>query len=331
MNIKCKTLLALCLVACAGVPAQAVAVATQPPQQSAARMSVADKAMVIAATTVGGRIIAVGERGGVLLSDDGGKTYRQARTVPTRATLTAVSFVDKNRGWAVGHWGVILATNDGGETWQLQRDDRSVDQPLFTVWFKDAQHGFAAGLWSLLLTTADGGKTWQRSSIAAPGASGGKADRNLFQVFADRNDGLFITAERGAVLRSKDFGKSWQELHTGAKGTLWTGCVLQSGVILVGGLQGKIYRSVDGGESWAAITSGTKSSITGFAQMPDGSVIAVGLDGVILESRDDGVTYRLETRPDRVALTAVVAGSDGRPLYFSARGVLAKDTNGARR
>ena len=34
--------------------------------------------------SAGQRLVAVGERGHVLLSDDQGKTWRQARTVPTR-------------------------------------------------------------------------------------------------------------------------------------------------------------------------------------------------------------------------------------------------------
>lgn len=314
------TTLGLCLFASAGAQSRA-AEAKPASALGAARLAQPEKAMLLAAANAEGRIVAVGERGVVLLSDDGGRSYRQARSVPTRATLTAVSFVDKSHGWAVGHRGSILATTDGGESWQLQREDRTVDQPLFSVWFKDAQHGLAAGLWSLLLSTTDGGRTWAPVALPAAGG-GGKADRNLFQIFADRQDGLFITAERGAVLRSRDQGRTWQELATGSKGTFWTGCVLDSGVILVGGLQGKIYRSTDGGQTWAAVASGTRSSITAITPFPDGRVVAVGLDGVILESRDEGLTYRVDTRPDRVALTAVAAGPGGQSLYFSARGVV---------
>ncbi|MFU0418243.1 WD40/YVTN/BNR-like repeat-containing protein, partial [Acinetobacter baumannii] len=91
--------------------------------------------MLLDATRAGKRVVAVGEHGIVLLSDDEGKTYRQARTVPVSATLSAVSFADEKHGWAVGQWGVILATSDGGETWVKQRMDTAVDQPLFSVVF----------------------------------------------------------------------------------------------------------------------------------------------------------------------------------------------------
>jgi photosystem II stability/assembly factor-like uncharacterized protein len=115
---------------------------------------------MLAVAAAGSRIVAVGDHGTVLLSDDAGRTYRQAREVPTRILLTSVCFVDDQQGWAVGHWGVVLQTRDGGETWKLLRQDTSVDQPLFSVYFTDRSNGLTAGLWSLVLRTTDGGSSW---------------------------------------------------------------------------------------------------------------------------------------------------------------------------
>ena len=39
----------------------------------------------------GSRIVGVGERGHVVLSDDNGKSWRQAKSVPTRAMLTGIT------------------------------------------------------------------------------------------------------------------------------------------------------------------------------------------------------------------------------------------------
>ncbi len=123
----------------------------------AARLERPMAAGLLGVAHAGKRLVAVGDRGAVLLSDDAGATFRQARSVPTRATLTSVSFADERNGWAVGHWGVILHTTDGGETWTVQRDDTSVDQPLFSVWFCVKRNGVGGGLWSLILRTAVGG------------------------------------------------------------------------------------------------------------------------------------------------------------------------------
>jgi len=88
------------------------------------------RAQMLAAARAGSRSVAVGDHGTVILSDDG-KTWRQAKDVPTSVLLTSVCFVDDKQGWAVGHWGEILHTEDGGETWKLQRTDTGVDEPLF--------------------------------------------------------------------------------------------------------------------------------------------------------------------------------------------------------
>ncbi|GAB7549049.1 WD40/YVTN/BNR-like repeat-containing protein [Cupriavidus sp. 8B] len=277
--------------------------------------------MLLDATRAGKRIVAVGEHGIVLLSDDDGKTYRQARTVPVSATLSAVTFTDDRHGWIVGQWGVILATNDGGETWSKQRMDTAVDQPLFSVLFTNDHDGIAVGLWSLMLQTHDGGKTWARTPLPKP-PGGGKADRNLYHVFADRQGALYVSAEQGAVLKSTDGGVNWDYLATGGKGSLWSGVAMPDGRIVVGGLLGSLFQSSDGGATWRPLKAETKSSVTSLAAAGKG-LIAVGLDGLVVKQREDGAALEVAQRPDRAALTAALIDATGRPILFSNEGVLA--------
>lgn len=56
----------------------------------------------------------------VLRSEDGGQSWESSPT-GVSSPLTAMTFVDEQRGWAVGEFGVILATEDGGRTWSAQR------------------------------------------------------------------------------------------------------------------------------------------------------------------------------------------------------------------
>ena len=76
----------------------------------------AAKGLMIDVVHAGKRLVAVGDRGHILYSDDQGATWTQAK-VPTRQLLTAVFFVDDKQGWAVGHDAQILASTDGGATW----------------------------------------------------------------------------------------------------------------------------------------------------------------------------------------------------------------------
>src|SRR5688572_4197764 len=55
----------------------------------------AARILQIAVTAAGRRLVSVGERGVALYSDDGGKSWTQAR-VPVSVTLTAVQFVNQH-------------------------------------------------------------------------------------------------------------------------------------------------------------------------------------------------------------------------------------------
>jgi len=70
-------------------------------------------AVLLAGAQAGKRIVAVGERGVIALSDDDGTTWHQA-PCPVSVTLTMVRFVDNQHGVAVGHGGTVLTTSDAG-------------------------------------------------------------------------------------------------------------------------------------------------------------------------------------------------------------------------
>lgn len=319
-------LLVLAVLAAVGRPALA-----QPPAQPTARTPAsvlplapaelrptAASSALLAAARAGQRLVAVGERGTVLLSDDDGRSFRQAQTVPVATTLTGVSFADARQGWAVGHGGVVLHTGDGGSTWQLQRSALARDQPLLAVQALDAQRAVAVGLWSLVLHTRDGGRSWQPAQLPALAAAK-LSDLNLFGLFAGRQGVLYATAEQGRVLRSGDGGASWSLLDTGYRGSLWAGTVLDDGSLLVGGLRGTLLTSRDGGAHWVAVPSPARNAITGLAQLPDGRIVASALDGVVLVGPAQAPLVARQA-PDRTAFTAVVTDRHGSPVLMSRAG-----------
>src|SRR5688572_11128826 len=81
------------------------------------------------------------------------------------AELTAVTFVNADRGWAVGDRGVIWHTADGGRSWKQQSS--GVTCRLEAVQFLDGDNGWIAGGWTqpythethgVILRTRDGGQ-----------------------------------------------------------------------------------------------------------------------------------------------------------------------------
>lgn len=278
----------------------------------------AAEAMMLGAAKAGERVVAVGANGYVILSDDGGASYRQAARVPVDFTLTGVAFADARNGWAVGHGGAVIHSADGGEHWDLQRLETGVDQPLYSVYFRDAQNGWAAGLWSLLLHTEDGGKSWNQ--VKLPALEGLKrADLNLLKIFAGPDAALYIAAEQGTLFRSGDDGAHWQGVKTGANASLWAGAVSGAGTLIVGGLGGKLLRSADGGASWQAAAAPAAASITSLL-VEGGQIWAGALDGGVLHSADDGRSWQVQARA-RQGVTALAGGA--RLLAYSKQGPLA--------
>ena len=114
---------------CWAAPAGTVAAAGfQDPLALPAQASAfAHRSLLQGAARAGTRLVAVGQRGHIVHSDDDGASWKQA-SVPVSSDLTAVRFVNENRGWAVGHDGVVLHSADGGRNWTLQLDGRRANQ-----------------------------------------------------------------------------------------------------------------------------------------------------------------------------------------------------------
>ena len=276
-----------------------------------------EKVAIIAATLAGKRIVAAGDYGIIVLSDDG-KKFRQAKSVPTRTVLTSVFFLNDRQGWAAGHDGTILTTSDGGENWQVQRAEPGKDRVLMSIWFENAQHGLAVGQFGLALETDDGGKTWKERKLV----DGEAGERHLFQIFAGPDGLAFVAAEAGTLLRTTDGGRTWKAIQTDNKGSFWTGLVQKDGNVIAAGMRGHVYRSADKGLTWSAVPSGTQQSITGILSHEDGSIHLFGNSGVLLLSSQDHVmSFKLMSRVDRSNITAAV--SVGQKDYlFSLNGLL---------
>ena len=258
----------------------------------------ASRSLLLDAVSDGNRIIAVGDRGHVLVSDDGGDLWTQV-PVPTRSMLTAVAMPDSKNVWAVGHDAIILHSADGGRTWVRQYYAPDLESPLFDVWFENDKHGLAVGAYGLVLQTLDGGRTWDRLYPVE--------EENHWNGIAMGSDGtLYVAAEFGLVFRSLDGGKTWEAIRTPYEGSFFGLIPLPDGTLIVFGLRGNIYKSGDRGETWTKVPTGTTASLFGGTLIPDGTVVLAGRSGTVLVSRDNAGSFQVWNRPDRQGLSAVL-------------------------
>jgi photosystem II stability/assembly factor-like uncharacterized protein len=110
-------------------------------------------------------------RAAIYHTSDGGLTWEEQYNPDLEITLTGVSFVDANHGWAVGFvlnsgvtGGTVFHTSDGGTTWERQT-------PQATFWdvqFLDANQGYVVGFDYVgaqgppVYRTLDGGDSWEK-------------------------------------------------------------------------------------------------------------------------------------------------------------------------
>lgn len=273
--------------------------------------------LLLSAAMAGNRMVAVGQFGHVVYSDDGGATWVQAKTVPTQVTLTSVYFVNDKVGYAGGHDSTVIRTDDGGETWVSSYHNIESQSPIMSVYFVDENHGFAMGAFSFVVETSDGGKTWTQRELIA----GDNEDSHLNKVFATKTGTILVAAEFGKVFRSSDHGVTFSLIQTSYEGSFWGGMSLKNGSALIYGMRGNIYRTNDDGLTWVRMNSGTDKSVSGGYELDNGTIVLVGLQGYVGYSTDGGENFTEVTRADRLGYVAVLPAANNQVAVFGEPGV----------
>lgn len=197
----------------------------------------AAKSTMLGITLAGKRLVAVGQRGHILLSDNG-KDWKQVE-VPVNTMLNRVRFRDDKNGWAVGHDASIVATVDGGQTWVLQHYDPEA-RALYDVVFLDAERLAAVGAYGSYWSSADNGKTWEAKTFPI-----GELGQHFNAAVRLADGSLLIVGERGLLVRSRDNGENWELLDSPYSGSFFGVLPYGDKGAIAYGLRGNIYTATD--------------------------------------------------------------------------------------
>ncbi len=284
-----------------------------------ARAQTAPKAYPLAASSLildvapaGDGLIAIGDRGFILRSTDGGQSWVQVSS-PTDVMLTALAMTSATTGVAVGHDATILRTTDGGQTWKIKAQEPDLETPLLDVLFDTPEHGLAVGAFGLIKETQDGGETWEEHRIT-------DGEPHLYAMAKAADGAFFAVGEAGAMYRSTRGGAQWERVKSSPyEGTYFGVMSLIDESLLAFGLRGNLFRSRDQGKAWEEISSGTTASLMGGVQRKDGSIYIVGLSGAVLTSID-GISFQLNSLHDREALSGVLETPAQKMIAYGERG-----------
>lgn len=304
-------------------------------QEPARAYSKVDKSAFLDVAMLKDRIVAIGERGVIAYSDDGGENWLQAK-VPVSTMLTAMHFVDDKHGWVVGHSAVILHTQDAGETWALQYDGNRANKLLLksaTQKYTEIRKEYDA--------TEDEDEKDELSyelddaefavSNAEFDINMGPANPLLDVRFEDRNRG-YVVGAYGLFLSTNDGGSTWFSMadrlenfdryHLNAIETIG------NETLLIVGEAGTMFASYDHGDSWETLYSPYEGSFFGIQKITQSNeVLIYGLKANVFKSSDEGQSWNRVDVPVTTNLTGSTIDENGVVILSGFSGVIMRSVD----
>ena len=157
-----------------------------------------------------GHAVAVCYPADILVTDNGGQSWRRPVRPLINGALSALEFFDDKMVWA-GGGNSLLASADGGETWRelphygsiySSGDAFSFISPTVGWYAQGVTHGTAPAL----AITRDAGSNW--TPVSLPPAADGQV--MAVSLVSERLGFVLLTA--GTILRTTDGGENWDPI-----------------------------------------------------------------------------------------------------------------------
>ncbi len=268
-------------------------------------------------TAVNDRLVAVGERGTIVVSENNGKTWQVThRDDDVPVTLTNITALTDSLLLAVGHDSVILRSEDGGLNWELIMRDGETGEPLMGAWSADGKHIFAYGSFGKFLISDDAGKTFTPQELPLFG-------EHLSAMDGDTGDVRIMVGEMGLVLRSLDGGTTWDKLDPFYQGSLFGVAHLNGTRWIAYGMRGHVFFTDDNGEQWKQVNSGSELPLYGHALSDNGKqMVIVGTAGILISLNDQGQLIKANNVSGLGTLTSAVILPSGNIIVAGQRGLM---------
>jgi photosystem II stability/assembly factor-like uncharacterized protein len=247
-----------------------------------------------------------GSRGTLLITDDGGKTWKQNQSF-TQDNIRDVYFSDEKNGWLLCERDIyggegfspsyLLKTSDGGANWEKAKIVGEGRERFARLFFSKNGNGFAVGESGAILGMQDDKKSWKKNSLPVPFLM-------LDGAFTDDLHGSLVGGS-GTILFTEDGGLTWHPAAVGGTGKTKLNSVffINQKIGWAVGAQGKVYATINGGKFWREQNSTVTKNLSdiffintaeGFAVGDDGTILHTTTAGNIWKEEETGVTHKLE-------------------------------------
>jgi len=249
------------------------------------------------------------------------------------ARLTAVFFIDEERGWVAGSNGTLLASENGGESWKkAQLPQAQQGEMLRDIWVMGAGRMLLLGEYDImrrrplssggerifLLASGDHGVNWEimphdrlpmieesarivRKSetemLLEPAKMRHPPDPVLVRMdFVDGGFG-WACGEGGTIQHSANHGATWTMLRSGARKLLYDVAAVDEKLVWVCGAGGLMLHTVDGGNKWTRQTTGVEDALRAVDFSDANTGWAAGSNGTIIVTYDGGKNWQKQNAP----------------------------------
>lgn len=268
----------------------------------------------IVMNTDGNQGVAVGDRGMLLATEDGGTSWDihslDTTTDSGNAMLALFDVALAGERWlVVGQMGLVRYSDDRGQTWKTS--ESGTHERLLGVSSNEAGLAVAVGSFGTIRLSFDAGATWEGAGIMASEFVDEAHDPHLYDAHVTAEGTIFVIGEFGLILRSSDRGETWEAVHRGDV-SLFALHMRSDGASYAVGQNGTVLRSRDVGESWQPLETGLNANLLGVHASADGTITIPGMRHMIV-SDDGGETWHQVTAGDvdRNWYSAIAAGSAG--------------------
>lgn len=224
-------------------------------------------------------IVAVGGRGAILHSTDGGATWSR-RASGTEFALRTISSGGPGDLWVAGLGNALLRSSDGGRSWS-----RLSSQATFRrISAVSPLVAWAVAWDSVPWRSVDGGVTWL-NRVGSSRVVGG-------DVIVGRSENeAYVLGAAGRIDVTTDGGTTWSELRRASGPYLLDLSIVSSDVMWGAGMQGSVARTTSSARRWTTVTSPTTADLSSILGVSATDAWVSSASGEVFRTTDGGSTW----------------------------------------